>query len=264
MIPMHERKILEAHVRGVSLSQLPFEQEPLNEFQETQLKDLIKLRMRKIPLQYLVGSQNFYGRDFYVNTSVLVPRPETEQLVELVLKQLGTTEKYFGLDVGTGSGCIALTIALERPNVQMMATESQSDALEIALENCKNLNVKNINFTEVRYEPDLSQYHQFCDLDFIVSNPPYLIETDEVSEDVRTHEPLEALFVPSDDALKYYKFLLELMKIRLKDSGFAAFEIAENRSNETKQLFEQAGYSAEVMKDLAGRDRILFIKKEIR
>lgn len=262
MIPMHERKILEAHVRGVSLSQLPFEQEPLNEFQETQLKDLIKLRMRKIPLQYLIGSQNFYGRDFYVNTSVLVPRPETEQLVELVLKNLNINNKYFGLDVGTGSGCIALTIALERPKVQMMATESQSDALEIALENCKNLSVKNINFTEVRYEPDLTQYHQFSDLDFIVSNPPYLIESDEVDDDVRMHEPQEALFVPTGDALKYYKFLLELMKIRLKDSGFSAFEVAENRAFVTKELFEQAGYNVEIIKDLADRDRFLFIKKE--
>ncbi len=267
MIPPHERRILEAHVRGCRLSTLAFVQQekPLNEYEDRQLKDLIKLRMRGLPLQYLTNSQGFYGRDFYVNTAVLVPRPETEGLVELTLKNLPPREedrRLFALEFGTGSGCIGITLSIERKDMMIFASEASKDALAVATENSKTYRAVNIDFLHVSETPHLWQYDAIPQLDLLISNPPYLVMSDEVATDVATHEPAEALYTPDGDPMFYYRFLAELLEEKLAPTGLGTFEIAEQRGAETALVFEVKGFITEVHKDLTGRDRYLLVRRK--
>lgn len=266
MIPAHERRILEAHVRGCRLSALALLQQerPLNEYEEEQLKALIKQRVLGMPLQYLTGNQAFYGRDFYVNTCVLIPRPETEGLVELALKRLppkNPDQRLHALELGVGSGCISITLGLERKDMMVFGSDSSQDSIGVALENARLYRVPNVDFFNVSEDPQLWQYDHVPRLDLLISNPPYLVASDEVADDVRNHEPAWALFVPEEDPLLFYRFLAELMDEKVGDHGFGAFEIAEQRGAETAALFESRGYTAEVHKDLTGRDRYLIVHK---
>lgn len=264
MIPPHERRILEAHVRGVKLSALALETRELNEYEARQLKELIKLRVRGVPLQYLIGTQAFYGRDFYVNTGVLIPRPETEGLVERALSLLPPAVpgvRPRGLEFGAGSGCIALTLALERPDLWITATECEAAALAVAEENAARLRVGNVDFLAVSEQPALWQYEDLPELDFLVSNPPYLARGDEIASGVREHEPHQALFAPEQDPVFFYRFLMDLMESKVKSRGFGAFEIAEQRGGAIAELACGRGFDAEIFKDLAGRDRYAVVRK---
>lgn len=239
---------------------------PLNEYEDQQMKDLIKLRVKGFPLQYLINSQAFYGYDFYINTSVLVPRPETEGLVELALSHLsglgdepGT--RRFALDFGTGSGCIALALALENKDLMVYATDASQDALSVAKENARNLRAANTDFLLLPEEPSLWHYDTVPMLDLLISNPPYLTQDDDISQDVREHEPPEALFAPDHDPLYFYRFLSELLDEKLAPRGLGAFEIAEQRGIETAALFKDRGFITETHKDLAGRDRYLLARR---
>ncbi|MBI3558097.1 MAG: peptide chain release factor N(5)-glutamine methyltransferase [Deltaproteobacteria bacterium] len=267
MIPPHERRILEAHVRGCRLSALAFiqQEKPLNEYEERQLKDLIKLRVRGMPLQYLTNSQGFYGREFYVNTAVLVPRPETEGLVELTLKNLPPREegrRLFALEFGTGSGCIGITLATERKDMMIFASEASRDALAVATENSKTFRAVNLDFMHVSETPHHWQYDTIPLLDLLISNPPYLVMSDHVAADVAEHEPPEALYTPDGDPMFYYRFLAELLEEKLGPSGIGAFEIAEDRGAETALVFETKGFITEVHKDLTERDRYLLVRRK--
>lgn len=270
MIPPHERRILEAHVRKVTLSTLALETRPLNEYEERELRELIKLRVKGLPLQYLTGSQGFYGREFYVNTGVLIPRPETEGLVELVLKRLpapdltvsSTPRLLQGVEFGAGSGCISLTLALERGDVRMVASECSEDALAVAHENARRFRVGAVEFIHVSESPEVWQYANTPVADFLVSNPPYLLFDEEIAQDVKEHEPPEALYSPDGDPLYFYRFLLELMNVKVAPEGFGAFEIAEHRGAEIASLFRDAGFEAEVLKDLTERDRYLVVRRK--
>jgi len=266
VIPPHERRILEAFIRGVALSRLDLEERPLNEYEQAELKRLTKMRVQGLPLQYLTGSQGFYGREFYINTQVLVPRPETEGLVELALKELKriqtVVEKPQVLDFGTGSGCIALTVALENPNTRVFAADCSKEALDVAIENARRFRTVNVEFLPTSEEPELWQFGDLPKLDMIISNPPYLMQTEELATDVRAHEPPEALFAPEDDAIFFYRFLGGLMLEKLNPKGVGLFEIAEQRGKETAQAFIDLGFKAQILRDLTDRDRYLLVKYE--
>lgn len=283
MIPPHERRMLEAHVRGCRLGQLELQQQErgLNEYEERQIKELVRARVQGMPLQYLIGSQAFYGRDFYVNTCVLIPRPETEGLVELALEQLpkrsvveniagantlanaaGSPARQFALEFGTGSGCIALTLAMERKDLFVFASDCSPDALQVAKENARNHRVAAVDFLHVSEEPLLWQYETVPQLELLISNPPYLVASDAVADDVRTHEPPGALFVAEDDPMYFYRFLAELAAEKLAPHGVGVFEIAEQRGLETAAVFEAKGFGVEVCRDLGGRDRYLVVRRK--
>lgn len=265
MIPPHERRVLEAHVRGVRAGQLAMHQErDLNEYEKRELKELIRLRMKGIPLQYLVSSQDFYGREFYVNSGVLIPRPETEGLVEHTLKRLPephslpTGQRLNLLDFGTGSGCIGLTLALERHDAFVWATEASGEAMDVATENARRHRAASYEIVRVFDPPVFVQYESMGHFDAIVANPPYLVPADDISAEVREFEPPEALFTPeAESPLFYYEFLAELCARQLKPTGFAALEIAENRAEETAALFRAKGFGTEIHNDLPGRPRYL-------
>ncbi|HXP50422.1 MAG TPA: peptide chain release factor N(5)-glutamine methyltransferase [Bacteroidia bacterium] len=210
---------------------------------------------KKIPVQYLLGKAPFYGLELDVNPSVLIPRPETEELVDWVIKD-HKGKKVNILDVCTGSGCIALALKKNLPKCNVTAIDVSEDALEMAAHNAEKLGLE-IELMEedaLNLEEGLSAK----DFDVIISNPPYITSTEkkEVQENVLMYEPHLALFVPDKDPLKFYKAIAEFAKGSKAVTLY--FEIQEDRAEVLSELLEKMGFKDIVVrKDLNGRDRML-------
>lgn len=213
------------------------------------------------PMQYILGQAYFFNRSFKVTADTLIPRPETEELCDLVLKHLPKQRPLRGLDFCTGSGCIAITLALETPQLVLDALELSHAALEVAKENAKHYNAS-ISFLEA----DLYTWEGISNsYDFIVSNPPYIPQAEAASLSRRVHnfEPHLALFVPSEAPTKPYRRIAYLASRLLKPGGFVACEIYETLGAETAAEFTQAGMAdVRLYRDFAGKERIVFATKE--
>lgn len=213
----------------------------------------------EIPVQYVLGKTNFFGLDFEVNPAVLIPRPETEELVDWIIESQKETSKDQNLriiDIGTGSGCIAISLAKNIPNALVTALDVSVDALVTAQKNAENNKVdvafKNQNILETN---DLQE--QF---DVIVSNPPYVrdLEKVEIKKNVLDYEPHLALFVENDNALIFYKKIAELAQKNLKPNGFLFFEINQYLGREMIGLLEEMDFKNIILKkDIYGNDRMI-------
>jgi release factor glutamine methyltransferase len=222
----------------------------------TDLADDIRRINAHEPVQYIIGVAEFYRRDFYVDSSVLIPRPETELLVRSVLDRLKAIDSPARiLDIGTGSGCIAVTVALEAPDSVVTAIDVSADALQIAMKNAADLGAK------VRFlKHDILQKQQpEGKWELIVSNPPYVMHKEGhlMKRNVTGFEPHVALFVPDDNPLLFYEVIARMGKDRLADNGAVVVEINEKMGKETVKLFSSYGFSAAIMKDIDGKDRIV-------
>lgn len=207
------------------------------------------------PVQYILGKADFFGREFLVNTSVLIPRPETELLVEEVLTHASNTSGKI-LDIGTGSGCIAVTLSRELPKADVYAFDISEEALQTARSNAARLNA-NVTFQQVDI---LKDEIMLRDLDCIVSNPPYVAvsERDSMHDNVLNYEPHLALFVPDNDPLIFYKVIATKGKEALKSGGRLVVEINERFGKEVCAVFAGAGFSnVRIIKDLQNKDRIV-------
>jgi release factor glutamine methyltransferase len=221
---------------------------------EALTSDLERLKTGE-PIQYILGHGPFYGREFEVTQDTLIPRNETEELVHLIIKEnLGTGRKI--LDLGTGTGCIPITLALEMKDAVAYGVDVSKGALEVAKRNAKRLHAA-VNFLTcdiLTDTPDLSE------LDILVSNPPYVPQKDisEMHRNVVGFEPHLALFVPDDDPLIFYRVIGEKGKQLLKKGGKIYFEIYEKSSVEICRLLEKQGYDrVTAHKDLNGKDRMI-------
>lgn len=235
------------------------------EFSETELdhwNEILEKLKQYIPIQYIIGKTFFFGLEFEVNPNVLIPRPETEELVDWILKNNPQNTELKILDIGTGSGCIAITLAKNLPNATVSAIDVSEEALATAKKNAKSNNVsvefllRNILETE-----DLNQ--QF---DLIVSNPPYVrnLEKEEIKQNVLDHEPHLALFVDDHDALVFYRKITELAKKNLSKNGQLYFEINQYLGKEMMDLLEQNGFQQmELRKDIYGNNRMVFGRKQV-
>ena len=215
------------------------------------LLDTLDRLTKNEPVQYVLGKATFMDIEFKVNSSVLIPRPETEELVRLMLKEDLDGKKI--LDIGTGSGCIAISLAKALPNAKVSALDISEEALKVARENAK-LNNVDINFINA----DILSYKSDKKYDIIVSNPPYVFESQRkhMSKNVLDYEPELALFVKNDDPLKFYKAILEFAKNSLNENGKIYFEINENSNNEIKDLAYDYDYSkVDFSKDMFGKNR---------
>lgn len=210
------------------------------------------------PIQYLIGSSCFYGYDFKVNEHVLIPRFETEELVENILFYY---DKYFKnqkvdvCDLATGSGCIGITLALEEPNMNVVATDISTEALAIANYNAQNLGAK-VEFLQ----GDMLEPLNGKKFDIFVSNPPYIPEDEDVMSLVKDNEPNIALF-GGKDGMKFYRIILSGVKPLLKEKAIICFEHGYDKKEEMIKLANQYFPSSkvEVLKDLEGKDRMTFI-----
>ncbi len=207
------------------------------------------------PVQYVLGEAEFCGRIFRVASGVLVPRPETEELVEEASRTEGVKSM---LDIGTGSGCIALSLALEHPDWQVAAWDVSPDALRIARDNARKLGVENIVFEQMDILNLTDEKDRKWDL--IVSNPPYICQNEraDMEKHVLLHEPETALFVPDDDPLLFYRAIADYGRQSIADGGRLLFEINRRFGCETADLLRARGYNNVYIKaDQFGNDRIV-------
>lgn len=216
---------------------------------------------KEVPIQYLLGKTNFYGLDFEVNENVLIPRPETEELVEWIINENkeGKSKKIKVLDIGTGSGCIAISLAKNLPNAEIYGIDVSKKAIETAKRNAINNNV-DITFM---YQNILDTDVLACNFDIIVSNPPYVrnLEKEEIKKNVLDYEPHLALFVDDNDALVFYRKIAALAKSGLKESGQLYFEINQYLGKEMTDLLEKMDFkNIELRKDIYDNDRMISCK----
>ncbi|QZT35616.1 peptide chain release factor N(5)-glutamine methyltransferase [Halosquirtibacter xylanolyticus] len=208
------------------------------------------------PLQYIVGEADFYGFTFHVSPSVLIPRPETEELIEWILTTTEDGKKI--LDIGTGSGCIPITLKKHLPKSLLSAIDYSLDAIKVAKQNAELLQV-DVEFLE---DNALALSQDMIDRkwDVIVSNPPYIrtLEKDEMRDNVLLHEPDMALFVSNDDPLIFYREIGKYGISNLNDGGTLFFEINQYLGEEMVSLLNDLGYrEVTLRKDLSGNDRMV-------
>ena len=201
------------------------------------------------PIQYVLGKTTFMDLEFKVNSSVLIPRPETEELLRLILKEDLDGKEI--LDIGTGSGCIAISLAKNLPNAKVSALDISIDALEVAKENAKLNNVE-VNFINA----DIFEYQSDKIYDVIVSNPPYVLESEKslMKKNVLDYEPELALFVDDVNPVIYYETISGFSKNYLNKNGRLFLEINENYKNQLMFLFKD-NFSIKIIKDISGKHR---------
>jgi len=213
------------------------------------------------PYQYIIGEVEFYGCKLIVDKRVLIPRPETEELCELVLSENDATKPLNVIDLGTGSGCIPIALKSKAPTWKVDAVEVDEGALSLAKENAIKNNLE-IGFQQLdllsTIDHRLSTYH------IIVSNPPYIAEKEAntIKENVLVHEPHLALFIADEDPLLFYRKMLDIGQHSLEKGGKFYFEFNEQYGSEMVELMEQKGYSdIRIVKDLSGKDRFAVCSK---
>lgn len=213
------------------------------------------------PLQYVTGKAYFLDRLFSLNSDTLIPRPETEELVIQVLNRLGNSAKRV-LDIGTGSGCIAISMALEAPNTQVFGWDIAEAAVQQARMNAHELGAK-VEFQQ----QDVFEWAQDVNTwDFIVSNPPYILDAEkvEMKPHVLDHEPHAALFVPDEDPLLFYRVIGEMASHRLAPGGYLCFEINRALGEANVRLAENQGFeNILLLKDFHGNDRMLIAQRPL-
>ena len=279
------------HFLGFTRSDLTLKaMETVNESELLKFNDLVKRLKCEEPIQYILGEAWFYGLKFKVNKNVLIPRPETEELVEWIVKDVRTQESgvrsqkskdkksFWILDIGTGSGCIAIALKKELPRVDVFAMDVSATALVVAKENAALNNVA-VNFVEadilqlshpatVKLPPPITigtqiplfpQIPEFK-FDIIVSNPPYVLSSEKqtMSKNVLGYEPHLALFVEDTDPLLFYKSIIDFAEIKLEKNGKLFFEINETMAHEVKELLLKHNFKGvEIRKDLNGKERMI-------
>ncbi|MCD6482144.1 MAG: peptide chain release factor N(5)-glutamine methyltransferase [Candidatus Izimaplasma sp.] len=216
---------------------------------------------KNIPVQHIIGYQEFYGHNFIVNSDVLIPRFETEELLGNILiysEELFGDEKIKVADIGTGSGCLGITIDLEEENMEVIATDISEKALKVAKENNKILG-SNVKFLQ----GDLLEPLKGMKFDMLVSNPPYIPNKEYVEGLVKDNEPSVALF-GGLDGLDFYRAIIKDAEKILNDKYLIAFEHAYNKAKELKRIIKKHLKDVEIIqkKDLQGKDRMTFIIKK--
>jgi release factor glutamine methyltransferase len=213
------------------------------------------------PIQYIFGETEFYGLNLKVTSSVLIPRPETEELVQWIINNNSTDSPRI-LDVGTGSGCIPIALKSQIKDATISGVDVSEKALEIAKQNATQNNL-NVSF----FQADILKWenYEWDVYDVIVSNPPYVreIEKQIMQANVLEHEPGNALFVLDDDPLVFYRRIADLAQKQLVDNGHLFFEINEHLGKEMCKLLEHKGFvDVKLKKDINGKNRMLFCRKK--
>ena len=231
--------------------------EILDEKIEVKLNDTLVKLLHHEPIQYVVGNAWFYNLNFIVNNAVLIPRPETEELVYEAMNFLKNNDGKNVLDIGTGSGCIPISIKKNIPSVNVHALDVSAAAISVAKENSIKNNVE-INFMELDFLSE-QNFIQLEKYDLIISNPPYIPNTETLDKNVVNYEPHLALFVPENDALIFYKKIVVFAENHLEYDGKIMLEVHENLAKETAALFSNNNYEVKIKEDMQGKERMLII-----
>jgi release factor glutamine methyltransferase len=231
---------------------------PLTELELQCYRDYLKSRSKFTPLQYILGKVDFYGLELNVNKSVLIPRPETELLVENIIKQFSDKNNQSILDIGFGSGNICIALAVNLEPVKLIATDINDEALKIAIQNAEHHNVSDkINF--VKHDILNEDLNSFQNFDIIVSNPPYVSKESfpSLQKEITDFEPRSAV-TDEHDGYTFFRVIAEKASKKLNDKGKLYFEIAEGQRNEVVQILGENNFAnIEVIKDYQRIDRII-------
>lgn len=230
--------------------------EPMEQNELSKFREYVKKRAQHVPIAYIIGEREFMGLPFKVTKDTLIPRPDTEILVENVLNNVDKDKEIEIVDIGTGSGAIILSLLVNLPKAQGKTVDISSKAIEVAKENAVNLQV---NDRCEFFVGDLFAPLNGSKFDLIVSNPPYIPKKDiaTLEDDVKEYEPVSAL-TDGGDGLSYYRRLLSEGKAYIKENGFIALEIGIYQSNDVKQIAMDNGWkNIKIIKDYAGIDRVV-------
>ena len=231
---------------------------PLTQVELDAYRALVKRRAQGEPIAYILGHREFWTLDLEVSPAVLIPRPDTETLVQAALDRIPKEKNWKVLDIGTGSGAIALSIASERPSLSMIATDISPEALAMARKNAENHDLAEmVDFMESDLFKNLDELKN--SLDMIVTNPPYIGESEreDMGPGVAKYEPSSALFA-GDDGLQILKTLIPASLGYLKDGGFLLTEIGYKQGEDVKKLFQETGFqNIEILQDFGQRDRVV-------
>jgi release factor glutamine methyltransferase len=261
------------HVTGLrKIDRIMHKQSPLAPERADRIQEYTRQLLTHKPVQYVLHEAWFCGMPFYVDENVLIPRPETEELVEWVGQwaegkgsfaegvadgKRQTAETLRILDIGTGSGCIPVSLKKKLPRAEVYACDVSEGALAVAARNAAAQQTP-VNFIQVDFL-DANSWSGLPKVDIIVSNPPYIPQSDKntMLPNVLAYEPHLALFVPDNDALVFYDAIARFAQSNLSDSGCVFIEIHEDLGQKTKELFESKGFNAEIKKDFQGKDRMV-------
>lgn len=256
-LPLLEQRLLLTHVTGLSREQWITREPNLNAEQQEQYDSLVARRLSGVPMAYLLGTREFYGRSFYVSPAVLIPRPETELLVEFVLQHAAPGARV--LDAGTGSGAIAVSIAAERPDLQVVAVDLNDDALALAGRNSTRWAEGRVHLVRSDWFSALSEQEPF---DVIVSNPPYIAAVDpHLQQGDLRYEPAQAL-TDGADGLQCLRHLIQHASRYLRDQGWLALEHGYDQAAAVRALMQDRGWrDVQSQRDLAQIERISYGRK---
>ena len=233
-------------------------EDKINDINLNKLKSWINRRVKREPLQYITGVTEFYGLKFKTTPQALIPRPETERLVEIALNSIGKNSDSKLLEIGSGSGCISIAISNEIPSLNILSLDISRDALALAETNAKLNNCKNIKFLEM----DILNESPEGKFDFLISNPPYipLKEIEQIMPEVKDYEPRMAL-TDYKDGLTFYYRIAKKVKTLIKPKGIILLEVGlGDHPQKVLSLFKQAGCNQlELIKDFNNNERILKI-----
>lgn len=235
----------------------------LTEGEENILEAVLARLLSAEPVQYIFGYAWFYGYQFKVTPKVLIPRNETEELVELVINTLQNTNTPLRvMDIGTGSGCIAISLQLALPHLKVLAIDKSAEALALAAKNASELGANVAFSVDDILEPSEALKSELFDA--IISNPPYILldELHEMENNVTHFEPHEALFVTDKNPLQFYIAIADYAKRCLKELGYLFFEIHQDYGLQTAEMLQGKGFAeVRVVKDLNGNDRMIICQK---
>ena len=257
------------HVTGLrKIDRIMHKQSSLSPDRLTLLQEYTRELLTHKPVQYVLHEAWFCGMPFYVDENVLIPRPETEELVEWVVEETGNRQSAIGnqrskvgtisiLDIGTGSGCIPISLKKKMPHVETYACDVSEGALAVAQKNAATQQTV-VHFLSADFLDDTT-WSTLPAVDIIVSNPPYIPHHNQNSmlQNVLAYEPHLALFVPNEDPLLFYHAIARFAQQKLLPGGCIFVEIHEDLGEQTKALFESKGFAAEVKKDFQGKDRMV-------
>ena len=235
-------------------------EEEISEEKLIELKFILEELTKNKPIQYITKNAYFYGLNFYVNEKVLIPRQETNELVDWVLMSVTHSKPIKILDIGTGSGCIAITLKKNLPLSEVFAIDISNEAIQVAQKNANDNEVE-INFSQKNI---LEINDLKSNFDIIISNPPYVRELEklEMAPNVLDNEPHLALFVPDNNPLLFYEKITEIALKNLTEDGMLFFEINQYLSEETKKMIENKGFkNVTLRKDLQENYRMILAKK---
>ncbi|HRG23009.1 MAG TPA: peptide chain release factor N(5)-glutamine methyltransferase [Chitinophagaceae bacterium] len=256
--------VMESLTGSDKTERMIYKNNPITAEEEKQLRGYAAKLLQHTPVQYVLNESWFCGLKFYVDENVLIPRPETEELVEWVISNCRfPIDTLSILDIGTGSGCIPISLKRRLRKARVTALDISEGALTVAKRNAAKLGAE-LEFIQLDIL-DPAKWAELNAADIIISNPPYIPENNKASmhPNVLAFEPHIALFVPDQDALLFYKAIIALAKTKLTAEGLLFFEIHEDLGREVTELLSSEGFASEIKKDMQGKDRMVMGRRDV-